>query len=316
MSSFLKENFQLICLLIGLLGVLLSVLSFLCEMKKKRRQDGTLIDLNDYTLAGGGKLGESYVHRTNPDVLLKLYPQNLEKTGLEEYERACKVFRLGVPSPEPGELVHTGDKRLGILYKRIVGKKSYARALADNPERLEEYAANFARMVRELHAVKPEPGTFPTVKDRYKEAIGLNPFLNGKEKEAVTRFIDGLADADTALHGDLHQGNIIFTEDGKQYFIDLSDFCTGSPLFDLSVLMVQTCWLPEERERELYHIGLDTSKAFWKAFVPAYFGPDASLEEVEAQLRPYALLRVLVVERVLGTPHLEIRPELHKMIGL
>ena len=132
----------------------------------------------------------------------------------------------------------------------------------------------------------------------------------------MTRFIDGLADADTALHGDLHQGNIIFTEDGKQYFIDLSDFCTGSPLFDLGVLMVHTCWLQEEQERELYHIGLDTSKAFWKAFVPAYFDSDASLEEVEAQLRPYALLRVLVVERIIGAPHLEIRPELHKMIGL
>jgi hypothetical protein len=141
------------------------------------KKNGTRIDLNDYTLSGGGKLGESYVHRTNP-------------------------------------------------------------------------------------------------------------YLNGKEKEAVARFID------------------------------LSNFCTGSPLFDLGVLMVHTCWLQEEQERELYHIGLDTSKAFWKAFVPAYFGSDASLEEVEAQLRPYALLRVLVVERIIGAPHLEIRPELHKMIGL
>ena len=280
------------------------------------KKNGTRIDLNDYTLSGGGKLGESYVHRTNPDVLLKLYPQNLEKIGREEYERACKVFELGVPSPEPGELVHTGDGRIGILFKRIVGKKSYARALADNPERLEEYAATFARMAKELHAVEPKPGTFPKIKDQYKAAIGLNPYLNGKEKEAVARFIDTLPDADTTLHGDLHQGNIIFTEDGKQYFIDLSDFCTGSPLFDLGVLMVHTCWLQEEQERELYHIGLDTSKAFWKAFVPAYFGSDASLEEVEAQLRPYALLRVLVVERIIGAPHLEIRQELHKMIGL
>ena len=280
------------------------------------KKNGTRIDLNDYTLSGGGKLGESYVHRTNPDVLLKLYPQNLEKIGREEYERACKVFELGVPSPEPGELVHTGDGRIGILFKRIVGKKSYARALADNPERLEEYAATFARMAKELHAVKPKPGTFPKIKDQYKAAIGLNPYLNGKEKEAVARFIDTLPDADTALHGDLHQGNIIFTEDGKQYFIDLSDFCTGSPLFDLGILMVHTCWLQEEQERELYHIGLDTSKAFWKAFVAAYFGPDASLEEVQAQLRPYALLRVLVVERIIGAPHLEIRPALHEMIRL
>ena len=280
------------------------------------KKNGTRIDLNDYTLSGGGKLGESYIHRTNPDILLKLYPQNLEQTGREEYERACKVFKLGVPSPEPGELVHTGDGRLGILYQRIVGKKSYARALADNPERVEEYAASFARMAKELHAIQPKPGTFPKIKDQYKTAIGLNPYLSEKEKEAVLRFIESLPDADTALHGDLHQGNIIFTEDGKQYFIDLSDFCTGSPLFDLGILMIHTCWLQEEEERELYHIGLDTSKAFWKAFVPAYFGPDASLEEVQAQLRPYAFLRILAIERTLGSPRMEIRPALYEIIGL
>ena len=280
------------------------------------KKNGTRIDLNDYTLSGGGKLGESYIHRTNPDILLKLYPQNLEQTGREEYERACKVFKLGVPSPEPGELVHTGDGRLGILYQRIVGKKSYARALADNPERVEEYATSFARMAKDLHAIQPKPGTFPKIKDQYKTAIGLNPYLSEKEKEAVLRFIESLPDADTALHGDLHQGNIIFTEDGKQYFIDLSDFCTGSPLFDLGILMIHTCWLQEEEERELYHIGLDTSKAFWKAFVPAYFGPDASLEEVQAQLRPYAFLRILAIERTLGSPRMEIRPALYEIIGL
>ena len=37
--------------------------------------------------------------------------------------------------------------------------------------------------------------------------------------------------------------------------IDLSDFCTGTPLFDLGIIMLQTSWLPEETERELYHIG-------------------------------------------------------------
>ncbi|MDY6444410.1 MAG: hypothetical protein SPK76_05190 [Bacteroidales bacterium] len=145
-----------------------------------KKKNGKLIDLNDYTLSGGGKLGESYVHRTNPDVLLKLYPQNLEAMGREEYERACKVFELGVPSPEPGELVHTGDGRIGILFKRIAGKKSYARALADNPEHLEEYAATFARMSKELHAIRPKAGTFPKIKDQYKAAIALNPYLNGK----------------------------------------------------------------------------------------------------------------------------------------
>jgi uncharacterized protein (TIGR02172 family) len=276
----------------------------------------TVINLGDYELSGGGKLGESYTHRSNPEVLLKLYSKQLEALGLEEHERACKVFRTSIPCPEPGELVRTEDGRLGILYKRIIGKKSYARALSEHPERLEEYAKGFADTCKKLHTLKPEPGMFPSAKEQYKKEIGRNPFLNENERDGLLRFIDGLPDADTCVHGDLHHGNVIFTPDGAQCFIDLSDFCTGTPLFDLGIIMLQTCWLPEETERELYHIGLETSRAFWKAFVPAYFGADASLDEVQAMLQPYAFLRILVTERLTGTPIGRIRPPVHKMIGL
>ena len=207
------------------------------------------IHLSEYELSGGGKLGESYIHKTHPDVLLKLYPPGLESLGLVEYERACKVFQTGLPCPEPGELVQTEDGRKGILYKRIVGKKSYARALSEHPERLQEYAVAFAKACKRLHSLRPEPGLFPSAKEHYKREIGLNPFLTSQEMDGAMRLIDSLAEGDTAVHGDLHHGNVIFTEDGTQYFIDLSDFCTGSPLWDLGIVMLQTCWLPEPVEK-------------------------------------------------------------------
>ena len=273
-----------------------------------------LIDINEYELSGGGKLGESYIRRDNPDVLLKLYSTRLEAEGLEDYARACKVYRIGVPCPEPGELVRTGDGRLGILYKRIVGKKSYARALSEHPELVDTYAVAFARLTRELHSTKPEPGLFPSAKEQYVKGVYANPYLSSDEKKRLERYIDALPDGDTAVHGDLHHGNAIFTEDGKQYFIDLGDFCTGTPYFDLGIVYLQTCLVPEEIEQELYHIGLPLSKAFWKTFVAAYFGPDIPLEEVAELLKPYAVLRILVVERATGVPFPFIRPELRSMI--
>ena len=278
--------------------------------------DYPVIRLDDYELSGGGKLGESYTHRTDPDVLLKLYPPELEPIGLEEYARASKVYRIGVPCPEPGRLVRAEDGRLCIVFKRIVGKKSYARALSEHPERLKQYAADFARVCRQLHALKPGPGLFPTAKEQYKQAIARNPFLSKEELDALMRFIDGLPDADTALHGDLHHGNVIFTEDGSQYLIDLSDFCTGTPLFDLGIFMLQACWIPDELSKELYHIDVATARAFWEAFVPEYFGPDVPLEEVEEQVRPYALLRTLVCESVIGEPLMETRQPIRAMVGL
>ena len=274
----------------------------------------TIIDLNDYELSGGGKLGESYIHKTDPNLLLKLYSHQLEELGLSEYESACKVHGLGIPCPTPGEQVRTGDGRLGILYKRAMGKKSYARALSEHPENLQQYAAEFAAMCKLLHSTVPPKGMFTTARNKYKEGILLNPFLKPEEKTDINRFIDTLPDADTALHGDLHYGNVIFTPDGKKYFIDLSDFCTGTPMFDIGILFLQACCVPDEVELELYHITTKVSKAFWKAFIPEYFGPDANQEEVEEMVTPYALLRILQVERLMGYPIEHIRPKLHSLI--
>lgn len=275
----------------------------------------TRISIKDYETSGAGALGESYISKNNPNILLKLYSREREQMGYDEYERACKVYRIGVPCPTPGELVRTEEGLLGIQFHRIVGKKSYARALSEHPEKLEEYAARFAEECKKLHSIHPEPGLFPTAKEQCLSHIRLDKFLSDEEKMGLERYVNNLPDADTALHGDLHYGNIIFTEDGKQYFIDLGDFCTGSPLFDLAIIYRQTCLMPEAFIKENYHIDAATAKAFWHAFVPHYFGADARIEEVEAMLEPYNTLRSLALEQSLGEYRPAIRPSLQKMIG-
>jgi hypothetical protein len=69
-------------------------------------------------------------------------------------------------------------------------------------------------------------------------------------------------------------------------------------------------------EMELYHITKKTSTAFWLSFAKAYFGPDADIEAIQKQLMPFALLRILCVEKMIGEPASEIRPAFHAMIGL
>ena len=92
------------------------------------------IDLNDYVLSGGGANGDSYDHRTDSSVMMKLYNPGKDVQALDEMLLARKVFELGIPTPEPGDYV-TDGKRYGIRFHRIVGKKSYSRATGDNPER-------------------------------------------------------------------------------------------------------------------------------------------------------------------------------------
>lgn len=271
------------------------------------------ISLGDYVLSGGGANGESFDHKSDPSVMLKLYFPGKIQQPLDEMMLARKVYDLGIPTPEPGEYVVTEDGRYGIRFRRITGKKSYSRATADEPERVEQFAAEFATMCRQLHSVHVDTTAFENVKDRYLRLLSENPFFTTAEKDAIARFITDAPEADTAIHGDLQFSNAIFAGD-RRYFIDLGDFCHGYPLFDVGMVYL-TCVLDgEDFIRETFHMSKPLAGRFWEAFAPVYFGSDRPLKDIEEELRPYAGLKTLIIERDTRCPMPEFRAALSPIL--
>ncbi len=277
-----------------------------------------LIDLNDYIRTGEGANGASYNHKTDPSVMLKLYFRNFEAAALE-LELAKKVYAMGIPTPEPGDLV-TDGKQTGIRFRRVEGKKSYSRACGDNPEKTEEYAREFARMCKRLHTVHVDTAQFESVKERLYRMLDNNPDFTAEQKQKLRAFIAAAPDADTAIHGDLQFGNGIFTEkDGvrRQYFIDLGDFCYGYPMFDIGMVYLCCCLNDEAWTMEVNHMSNATARRFWDAFAEEYFlasdcpvagfGPGADIREVERQVRIYAGLKTIMVERDTHCPMPQFR---------
>ena len=267
-----------------------------------------LIDLNDYVRTGEGANGASYNHKTDPNIMLKLYFRNFEAAE-KELVLAQKVYAMGIPTPEPGDLV-TDGKQTGIRFRRIEGKKSYSRACGDNPEKTEEYAQEFARLCKQLHATHVDTTQFENVKDRFYAMLDANPDFTPEQKEKIRAFIAAAPDADTALHGDLQFGNGIFVEkDGerKQYFIDLGDFSYGYYMFDLGMVYLCCCLNNEEWTQEVNHMSNATARRFWDAFAREYFGPEADLEQVEKEVRVYAGIKTLMVERDTQCPMPQFR---------
>ena len=271
------------------------------------------ISLEDYVQFGGGANGESFDCISDPSLMLKLYFPGKIQQPLDEMMLARKVYDLGVPTPEPGEYVVTDDGRYGIRFHRIPGKVSYARATGDHPENVRQYAAEFAAMCRKLHATHVNPSEFENVKDRYLKLLRENPFFTAEEKEKIARFITGVPDEDTAIHGDLQYGNAIFAGD-KRYFIDLGDFCYGNHLFDVGMVYL-CCYLSgEDFIQETFHMPKTVAKKFWDAFVPEYFGPQISLKEAEDLILPFASLKTLLVERDTKCPMPELRVGLKSIL--
>ena len=267
------------------------------------------ISLNDYVLSGGGANGESFDHKTDPSVMLKLYFPGKITQPLDEMKLARKVYEMGIPTPEPGEYVVTEDGRYGIRFHRILGKKSYSRATADEPEKVAQFAAEFAEMCRQLHATHVDTTQFENVKERNYRLLAENPFFTSAEKDRLARFIADTPDEDTAVHGDLQYSNAIFAGD-KRYFIDLGDFCWGNHLFDVAMVYLCCCLSDDAFIRETFHMPKTLAMKFWDCFVPVYFGEGIPLKEIEELIRPYAGLKTLIVERDTKCPMPEFRAAL------
>ena len=272
------------------------------------------ISLSDYVLSGGGANGESFDHRTDPSVMLKLYFPGKIQQPLDEMLLARKVYEMGIPTPEPGEYVVTEDGRYGIRFRRIAGKKSYSRATADNPELVGRYASEFAQMCLQLHSTHIGTSDFENVKDRYYRLLEENPFFSTAEKDKLGRFIADTPDEDTAIHGDLQFSNAIFAGN-ERYFIDLGDFCYGNHLFDVGMVYVCCCLSGEPFIMETFHMPKSLSIRFWQEFAPLYFGPGRPLKDIEEEIGPYAGLKTIIIERDTRCPMPEFRETLKPILG-
>ena len=271
------------------------------------------ISLDDYVLSGGGANGESYDHKTDPSVMLKLYFPGKIQQPLDEMKLARRVYNMGIQTPEPGDYVVTEDGRYGIRFRRILGKKSYSRATADEPEKTQQFASEFAQMCKQLHATHVDTTQFENVKDRYYRLLKENPFFTITEKDRLERFIADVPDEDTANHGDLQYSNAIFAGD-QRYFIDLGDFCWGNHLFDVGMVYLCCCLSDEAFIQETFHMPKSLAVRFWEQFAPAYFGEGIPLKEIEAMIRPFAGLKTLIVERDTKRPMPEFRAALETIL--
>ncbi len=245
------------------------------------------IDLNDYEESGDGYTAISYNHKRERR-MIKLYAEYMPISVPEQELRlAWSIRDLGLRIPKVYRLV-TDGRRVGVEFERIEGKRSFSRAISQEPENLAKYTEEFARQCLKLHATPCRTDIFPSVKDHFHGVIDASTDFDGEQKARMHAVLDGLPDADTCLHGDMHIGNIIMA-DGKYYWIDLADFRYGHPLFDLGMLyFVSVCNPKDGLSLKIFHLTHAQMVQVWEVFVRTYFGPDADIRAVNRTIDPYA----------------------------
>lgn len=278
-----------------------------------------LIDLSEYVQTGKGANGYSYDSLKDENYMVKMYvPEYDTSTIITEQEVAHKVFEIGIPSPEPGELVTDGE-RIGIRFRKVPGKRSFARAFSQEPGRVEEFSREFARHCKKLHSVECPEGMFPDAKKDFRRLLDASKCLSAEQKERVGRLLDNIPEYHTALHGDMHFGNLLTTlpigapidAPHDVLWIDLGYFSYGYPLMDLGMCYQICNFANEEFLLQEMHFNRQTGLKAWKAFADEYFfGPERLGEKyfgagitpdgIDERMKPFAILKLLLVEYNLG----------------
>lgn len=250
-------------------------------------------DMTLYKQCGEGFTAVSY-DSLDGKTMLKLYSSFMDKSvPLKEYELSRHVENMGFRTPRALRLVTDGT-RFGVEFERIDFKRSFSRAISLSPEKLEYYAARFAKLTRCLHSTPCDTSIFADVKDFWREQIEMSEDFEDVQKAKMRQFVDSASDSDTCLHGNLHIGNVI-TDGTEDYWIDLGDFRHGDPMFDIGMFYLVCNCNPEPLTRNLFHLTNMQMAEIWSIFCKAYFGVSNIGEqlEVNAKCAPYAALMFL-----------------------
>lgn len=249
-------------------------------------------EISDSEKSGDGYTADSYFTKDG-ETMFKLYYPFVDPTEVEREKRYSKeAMLLGIPTPLSGGMIKVGDKN-GVLFERIQEKISYARALANEPEKCDELAKEFAILTKKLHSTKCNKEVFPNAKKVYIGYIKAFKDITEEERNKLIKFVEGIEDRDTCLHGDFHMGNAIFTPQGQKLFIDMGDFSYGHPYFDLGTMYFVTHSPNEETTLRIFHCSNAEVAKFYDAFIKYYFSEESDLEKVKEEIKRFSALTLI-----------------------
>lgn len=139
------------------------------------------------------------------------------------------VARHGLPVPAVRDLVEL-EGRSCIVFDRVEGPSMWQRAL-DQPGEAAQLAVQLVDVQHQIHSAGIPPGV-PDLAARLVSKVDACDAIDDSEQTEARQLIAGLPSGAALLHGDLHPGNVLMTDDGP-VVIDWFDAAVGHPLADV-----------------------------------------------------------------------------------
>ena len=199
----------------------------LLDVKKAMRE----ISVDGCTQIAAG--GQGRIYRLDDETIVKVFCNGgiipLDYVQ-EELNNAKAAFVAGVPTAISFDTVKCGEY-YGIVYE-MIDSKTLSKAVADEPEKMEEFAERYAAFIKDFQSIHVPDGKFKQSRDIYNQKIeALRAWITEDELAVMHEIADSIPVTDTLIHGDPHSGNIMI-KDNELMFIDMTEVCYGPKCLD------------------------------------------------------------------------------------
>lgn len=250
-------------------------------------------DLSTWTQFSNRKNSQSYVS-ADKKWMVK-FPTEMsarDDGGIEkEREFTTRALLVGIKTPKVGETVELPDGRRGLIYEMIENKSSIARAIANNPDKLEHYMKMFAEAAFDMHSHTCDPKEFDDMQERVRKNAIKNKIFKPEYEEIVLKLVDSTEKTNNFAHGDFQPSNFI-TDGTNVYTIDLGSMACGNPIFDVGVFYCFLLNVPERWSEMIFHCDYKLHKPMWDCFLKYYFkaNSDKAKEDITRRVQKYSLV--------------------------
>lgn len=227
---------------------------------------------------GAGACGECF--RIDDETIIKLYYSRVSKKEIEtEKALSKKAFVMGVPTAISYDIVEA-DGRTGVMYE-LINSKTLGELIREDPENLKKYVDMYADVCKQVHSIRTDDPDIPSFKDLNRADILKVTELGPDELEYLYKFLELVPESDHCVHGDLNINNIM-VQNGECCLIDMGEFSTGIPMFDISRIVFSMTYsnAGDEGFNSFYKMPNDQVRKIFDMFMTAYFDGD-TLEEAE-----------------------------------
>lgn len=259
------------------------------EVRKRLRE----ISVEGCEIIGRGAMGT--VYRIDEDTIVKVFELSDSLPIVEkEQQRAKQAFLKGIPTAISYDVVKVGEK-YGSVFE-LLRATTYNDLIRDAPERKEAIVRDYARFLRQIHAVEMDRGELPEARAVF---LGYLDVLRGLLGEALFSRLRGLLDAMPenlhAVHGDVQMKNVMLSGD-EPLLIDMETLSVGDPVFEFQGLYVTyQAYGEDEPDNPMQFLGIpgELAEYIWQKTLEYYFEDAAALRAAEDRIRVLAYVRFL-----------------------